>query len=120
MTRDLLDEIKTKWMTGELRSGSPVSVGEHLRPLVEAGSSRKQAHREEPTDAWAARLAQELLLADDSTTEGSIVRLVGEVERLRAENVRLRALLDEAEGIVRDYSPGHTVWLDAVAAERKP
>jgi len=41
-------------------------------------------------------------------------------DRLRAENERLRALLDEAEGIVRDYSPGHTVWLDAVAAEWKP
>lgn len=39
---------------------------------------------------------------------------------LRAENERLRALLDEAEDIVRDYSPGHTVWLEAVAAERKP
>lgn len=76
---------------------------------------------ESTTPCWCGWPAEPAAPMSAPLGKDDVVRLVGEVVRvLTAENARLRALLDEAEGIVRDYSPGHTVWLDAVAAERKP
>lgn len=78
----------------------------------------RDAAREE-----VARLRAEAKRADDEATRlanSDLATTEQVIRALRAENERLRALLDEAEDIVRDYAPGHTVWLEAVAAERKP
>lgn len=90
------------------------------------GETREAVEREvlrivgmPPLDAAALVEENAALRAEVDVLRRAALGEAAENERLRAEVDVLRALLDEAEGIVRDYSPGHTVWLDAVAAIAK-